>query len=976
MIPCMRSARTAPRMLFLFRLSTDINTMRININQLQSNNIEDPAAGAAPIRSGSSKVTSKASDVFPFNADGIRFGHSEDNILSRDRSKKKTVADQVSEASAMGVETQMEQMLVVAQTMSLQDAKKLSDEGYDMGALDPADAVNSLDRMKIKLAEAGVNVAGYTDTVSAGKVAEITGRSVDSGELSSGIASSAESMPDDIYFSQDTTEAEIAETLTAFDLPASSDNIAAVKEAVNMAAELKELTGNTRLFLASEDMEPTIENVFTAEFSSGRAGSGGNSRYVADDTGYVGKAGNVSMADDTTELERQIDDIIRQAGYETDPLIRQDAVNMINAGVPLTNETLQTYEDTKDIGLRPLKKEVMDAIASGKRAKDAYLIADYKNIKAERVAKEAALSMSADTNLKNIDKDITIDTGYLERDVESLKAREKEVFDLLEKTMSVKFDILSAPAELIADDTLLDIFSHAIQPEIPQSTVRIEAAFGTEESLNDLHMKAAELARRYERLDQTYEAVGTEVRADLGDSIKKAFANTDFGGILKKFGMEQNPEGERAIRIASYSNMELTKDNIERISEADGRLSKVLDLLTPPRVLNMIRSNTNPLEIPLETLEKKLMEYEDRENRPVEDFAKYLVSERDKGNMTGEEATSYIGIYRFINAVNSGDHKAVGSLVASGAELSFANLLSAVRTGNKSHIDRYIDESFGGLDMALSRGNARIDQMIRTAFSQDNAAPGQDQYEEEAGRFAEAAKAEAEIYRALTEEDIPRSAENINAYEQLMAEGGNRFARELYEGASERSREKLKKAREKALNSMGGGEPEKIKESYDEMVKAELIGALEGERLDIRAMQSRDKVLSVKSVLAEKNEYNIPLDFRGEIININLKLRHGENQNSVDIYFETEDFGSVHAGLRVTDGIRGVINCERTAGDDHMRERLDAIKEAVSSVSGKNADLSIGNREIPDDHMAMDGEKEESAMLFRIAKTVLDTVLA
>ena len=67
--------------------------------------------------------------------------------------------------------------------------------------------------------------------------------------------------------------------------------------------------------------------------------------------------------------------------------------------------------------------------------------------------------------------------------------------------------------------------------------------------------------------------------------------------------------------------------------------------------------------------------------------------------------------------------------------------------------------------MALSRGNAWIDQMIRTAFSQDNAAPGQDQYEEEAGRFAEAAKAEAEIYRALTEEDIPRSAENINAYE-------------------------------------------------------------------------------------------------------------------------------------------------------------------------------------------------------------------
>ena len=160
------------------------------------------------------------------------------------------------------------------------------------------------------------------------------------------------------------------------------------------------------------------------------------------------------------------------------------------------------------------------------------------------------------------------------------------------------------------------------------------------------------------------------------------------------------------------------------------------------------------------------------------------------------------------------------------------------------------------------------------------------------------------------------------------------------------------------------------------MVKAELIGALEGERLDIRALQTRDKVLSIKSALAEKDEYNVPVEFRGEIININLKLRHGENQNSVDIYFETEDFGSVHAGLRVTDGIRGVIQCERTAGDDYMRERLGNIKEAVGNVSGKNTDLSVGNMDIPDDPKAMDGGKEDSALLYRIAKTVLDTVLS
>ncbi len=946
--------------------------MRIDLSQLQSKNIEDPAVQAAPYKSGSSKAASKASDAFSQSIDGISFGHSEDNILSRGRSKKTSAADQAAETAAMGADVQMDQMLVVAQTMSPQDAMKLSEEGYDMSDMDPSDAVNSLDRMKIRLAEAGVNVAGYTDNVSADKVAAVTGQSMDSAELSSDAADT------DAYFSPDPKDAEIARTLTEYDLPAGGENIDLVREALDLSSELKAPSDNTRLFLASEELEPTVANVFLAEYSSGKAQFGGNARYIADDTGYIGRSGAPGGAaygpagqqEPDPAFEKQIEDIIRQAGYEVLPEIKADALKMIDAGIPLTKDTLRIYEDAGNLNIRPLKSEIMDAIASGKKGKDAYLIAGYKNIKAERVTKEAALSMASDTNLKNIGKDIKIDTGYLEKDVESLKAKEKEVFDLLEETMSVKADIQRAPAELISDGSIFDAFIKT-GPRSLDGT-----ADDTVLNLKALHEKASDLTQKYEKLNMTYEAVGTEVRADLGDSIRKAFDNTDFAGILKDMGMEQSPDNERAVRIISYSHMELNAENMEKISEADGRLNRVLDMLTPARVLHMIRDNVNPLEISIGELEEKLTAYEDDENRPAEEFAKYLVSERDSGNLTEEEASSYIGVYRLVNAINTGDHRAVGTLVASGAELSFSNLLSAVRTGQKAHIDRYIDDSFGGLDTVLSKGNARIDQMIRAAFGAGEQTADREYYEEESRRFAEAAKAEAEIYRALEEADIPRSANNINAYEQLASENGNRFAKELYEGASARSRDRMKKAAEKTVSLMGEGDPDKVKEAYDEMVKAELIGALEGEKLDIRALQSREKVLSVKGALADTEEYNIPAEFKGEIININLKLKHGENQNSVDIYFETEDFGSVHAGLRVTDGIRGAVTCKRTAGDDYMRERLGSIEEAVSRASGKNTDLKIGNMDISDNIQAMDGEKAESAMLYRIAKAVLDTVLA
>ena len=966
--------------------------MRIELNQLQTKNIEDPAVSAVPAKNGSSKSTLKSADLFSINTDGILFGHSEDNILSRDRIKKKTVADQAAEASALGVETQMDQMLVVAQTMSPMDAQKLSEEGYDMGELDPSEAVNSLDRMKIRLAEAGVNVAGYTDTISADKVAEVTGQTVDSGILASErseniINIDSASVYSDPYFTPESTDVEIAKTLKAFDLPASNENILSVREAINMTSELKDISENTKMFLASDEMEPTIQNVFIAEYSSGKADFGSQARFVAEDTGYLSRTGNVNPTkqneisasnNPNPELDRQISDIIEKAGFVETDEIKNAALRMIGAGIPLTAGSVRSYEDAGKAGILPIKREIMEAIAAGRSGKEAYLISGYKAIKAERVSKEAALSMAADTNLKNIDKDRRIDTGYLERDVESLKEKEKDAFDLLERTLSVKSDILAAPSELIADSNILDLFSKELKKtteSIPGPGLMEKEAVPAA-SLADIHEKAAVLEEKYERMAQTYEAVGTEVRADLGDNIKKAFANTDFAALLKDLGVTNSIENERAVRIASYSKLELTSENIEKISEADARLTRLLDNLTPSRVLRLIRDNVNPLEVSIRSLEDKLSEYEEKENRPIEDFAKYLVSERDRGNITEEEATSYIGIYRFVNSLNNGDHRAVGALVATGAELNFANLLSAIRTGNKGHIDRYIDENFGGLDAKLSGNNTRIDQMIRSAFSPDSDQPDQDMYEEDSRKFAEAAKAEAEIYRALEEADIPRSANNITAYEQLTAERGSRFAKELYDSASSRSRERMKKAGEKVLNSLIDGDSEKIRESFDEMVKAELIGALEGEKLDIRALQSKDKILSVKGALADSGEYNVPTEFKGEIININLKLRHGENQNSVDIYFETDDFGSVHAGLRVTDGIRGVITCERAAGDDYMRDRLGRIVETVSGVSGKNTDLYVGNREIPDEQSAMDGKKAGSAELYRIAKAVLDSVLS
>ena len=66
-----------------------------------------------------------------------------------------------------------------------------------------------------------------------------------------------------------------------------------------------------------------------------------------------------------------------------------------------------------------------------------------------------------------------------------------------------------------------------------------------------------------------------------------------------------------------------------------------------------------------------------------------------------------------------------------------------------------------------------------------------------------------------------------------------------------------------------------------------------------------------------------------------------------------------------------------------MRERLDAINEAAAGISGMTSYLKVGNTEVSDFSVsqdetpgAMDGSNTDNAMLYRMAKAVLDSMLS
>ncbi len=854
--------------------------------------------------------------------------------------KSRTAADELANVDNFDEKLNRNYMAVMSNTMSGEDFKELVEEGYAPGQMQPEDAVNSLDRMKVKLAQAGVNVAGYTDTVSSEKAEIITG----SASMANSISSQS-AIPSDV---------EIAGELKASDLPDTDENIKDIKKAFDIAMQLKPLSDASMKYMVENEMEPTISNVYEAQFSTGNTGTGRHAGYFYDgNLGYLAAAGSESGMENNAAMDRQIEEVISEAGYEPDDEIKKDARNLVESGIPLTKDTLNLYEDIKHIDMKADIREMTDAIASGKRPSDAYLYRNYRSIKADRQLKETELAMTSEANRRLLKSDFSIDTSKLEDEVEGLKDNEKRLWDLLDETTQAVKDISSAPAELISEIAFFNV-----------SETRFFDGIVKEDGLtvSDIQKEGLALRQKYDSMQLTYEAVGTQVRSDLGDSIKKAFQNVDE--LIDETGLEINDENRRAVRILGYSSMEINTGNIERVKDADNKVNDLIRLLTPKNVLSLIRENINPLNMNIDDLSDRLASYEDESGIEAEKFAQYLVKMRDSGEITGDEATSYIGIYRLVDKIVKSDGAAVGALINRDADLSMKNLLSALRTSRRGHMDYIIDNEFGGAAKVDDATVLKIDTEISTAFSDEY-------YEEEAQKFVDAAKAEERIYRLFERNGIEPSADNINAAAELLGSKGS-FLKDMFEGEKDKKNSRLKESRDRILEKMD--DPEEFAQAYDEMVNEEIIAAFEGERLDIRIMQASHRVTAIQKTLAQTENYQVPVEINGEITSINLQIRHGEKRGNVDILFESESLGRVSASFILTqDTTEGIVTCSKNAGYTYISDNKERLLSTMSfnerkvtmeviRADGKSFEPPVDARE---------GENIETQELYRTAKAFI-----
>lgn len=931
--------------------------------------------------------------------------------------KGRSFHDVMDEMSGKDTALYKNYMAVMAGTMSGEDFNRLTKEGIQPGKVDVREAVTIMDHIKAVMAESGVVISGFNGAsdLSIEKLTEMTGDAGYANALKNAFAQQ--------------------------DLPLTEDTVKDTIESVDQALSLTEMTDDMKQYLLENDLAPTIDHLYRASFSTAANTQSSMGGYFADSmNGYYGKK---PQQVDMDGLAEQIEKIAKEEGLTFDETVKGEAKWMLEKGILLTGRNLSRLDQMNQIGF-PLERDtvlsdIAQALREGKQAKDTDLTAEGVFSKAERLYQEAhaitdeaiskviedgeilsirslsmaqrqiqladvsgqallhsgeavsnvagdslirakltleevRLKMTVSANISLLKSNYSIDTAQLEDLVEKLKSEEKkqasfgislteEKQSLYEETIQKTSQIRTMPVQLIGQVNRLS----------------------SDYTLNQVYASGQILKSTFEKAGESYEALMTAPRADLGDRLKSAFRNIDE--ILADEGFEATEQNQRAVRILAYNQMGITKESIQSVREADEELTSLLDLMTPSATLAMIRDGINPLEQSIPELYQYFTDREDDLTSQTERFGRFLYKLDQNHDITPEERETFVGIYRLIRQIEKGDGKAIGTVVANGQEMNFANLLTAVRTNQTNAIQAQIDDttmiasastqnsisdqintyykmlatdmlvtiSPEGLKAADADIHMSWEGLAESLKQQEMDAASEDAYlKEQLATFRESLAGQTETIEFLVANDVEVTADNLLAAKELMK---NR--NELYKKIDESLKESDQQQMEEGSELKGSMQEltdnftsrkeaqaafEVFADTISDRIEDQMLKA-DANYLDIKALSLTAKQISLASSMAKQESYELPAMIFGELTSVNVHFVHGkENVTGADaaVTINLSEGKEIVADFKMQgEKIVGFVGCNTKQMEEALKEKTQDFRDQLLLKTQKEADISV-----------------------------------
>ncbi|MBQ7615377.1 MAG: hypothetical protein IJU77_10060 [Butyrivibrio sp.] len=935
----------------------NINFQTITGQKTSQDSILSGMEAEGRIVSGPSKKDQLAKAGYAASLDGSGFT---DNAYA---SHARSIDDVTAMAENKDVQLQHNFMALLSNTMSGEDYAKALEDGFDIKNMNSEEAVTIVDKIKGVLLQSGVEITGFNDDLSRNKLKQITG--------SDGFATALE------------------KSFKENDIPLTTENVKAAKAAADQMEDINELDDSAVKFMVLNNMEPTIENIYFAAHSTNGQNASGRGYYAQEAGGYYAQKAD---SYDWNQLEPQIDRVIEEADLDPEmAAVKENAKWMVTQGIPLTSENLTSATLLKDIELPAnvdtLAKATAAAIADGKRAVEGNLSDPtsevQKNIQRRLQLEEVRLQMTTEAGRRLIDSGFPIDTAPIKDVVEGLKNALMQMgSEAAGEAVDEITNVKSAGDEYVMSFTMtrFSIIANGPVDIAGQMADKFESA-----SLFSISEASEKLTAKFRLADEGYEKLMTAPRADLGDSIKKAFRNVD--DILSDIGKDLTDENRRVLRILGYNRMEINEENFEKVRSVDARLQSLLGRIKPGAVLDLIREGKNPLAMTIDELSQNLdHQGEDGgQDKDQEKYARFLYKLEKKGEISQEEKTSFIGIYRLFHTLKTTDYQAIGSVLKTGQDMTIGNLLGATRNkkAERKGLDYTVDDSFGGIEAKNNPDSIRIDDQISSAFEYYKAkaeivyenlepeklmeaAPTNETLLPEFADRLQRAEVDQQTEREYVQEQINhirqiasmketepalnelRSVDvavTFNNLEAMISERRDRRTGNIWERTSDYEETAL--LTEKLDEDDYEENYLKILGDVSDKLSEELMNETDT-YIDVRAISLLQKQISVMGRSAESGSFEVPVEVEGQKLSMHVTLRSEKNANSrMDASVQTDYYGLITLSLyKDKDTVRGMLTTTR-GSDPEESEYLENVRTRLcENIADKIKDVGIHRENI------------------------------
>lgn len=892
------------------------------------------------------------------------------------------------------------------------DAVKLDEDGFNLTDATPDDMVNIIEKIKIELAMHSDDYVNYGTAVSKDKIEIVTGSAA--------------------------TAASVESRMQGADIAVNDESVAEVKGALEKNSELKPLSENTKNYMVANGIELSIAGIYQAQAST--------SSSISADGVTIGRYANAISDADFEALRPGIEKIIASAGLEVNDKTLADARAFIDAQIPVTKENLEYKAQLDAIDIEKIQADpdemlnkILDNMKLGGKAENTLVTgspiddirtaldtinraeyADAANVVSKgETFTIASLKLEMDARSFRIEYSAaTVSTGNSE--VRNQASDVQQAADKAYDTLVTARVLMSANASIYLVKNNISILTTPID-ELNSMLMEYEQADGMYEeaqiaytdvlearkTLNEIVRNPARVfASMFDKMNETYEAVGTQIRGDLGDSLKKAVQGS-ADDIIKELGFEGTDEDKEAIKVLAANNMDMTRENVETVKSVNAMINNLIKNMKPETVLNMIKDGVNPMNASIEEVNEYLTEANDKASKDNEEkFSKFLYKLDRTNGITKEQRKQFIGIYQMMNIFTRDAGVAAGALIKQGAEVTMNNLMTAYNSRKHYDMDTVIDENTGmaevsgianyysalfmangglvtpntlkNVDNSSGIGEQSVEMFIEQLEDNYDEAAEEQYYEEYLKEQQAAVQAGADILRQIRNADTEINSGNIQAVKAFLESGQFPDIRGI------------KTTRDYARNSIEKiGHKEKLSLMYEEMkdeTEEELQEVLSKagdldtqidvnyeEFLDLRL---KDRTIGYIKNLALRHDYRIPyITDSGSTGMLKLTLvQDDDNKGRISVNMLSSVLGKVSVEAKADRDSLGMYIVSDTAVSDEGSQLLDDMEESLKEAFGftnvyvnttKSSDVPYVTYEAAKDSVATDKLYEIAAQIVK-----------